>query len=123
MANRDSKGRFVKGNRAAKNNKGGRPRRETEENYLKLTVAKVTPDDWADIVCRAVKQAIGGDSRARQWLGDILIGKYVQADISGGYTESAFMELLSMTDEFLSPEHREAYEENLRALSERMETK
>jgi len=114
---RNERGQFAKGCKGGP----GSPRRETEENYLKLTVAKTTPDKWAKIVVKAINQAIGGDHRARQWLGDILIGKYVQADVFGPYTESAFLEVLSIMDGFIPDEHREAYEESLKALSEKME--
>jgi len=33
----------------------------------------VTSEDWAEIVNKAVEQAIGGDRHARKWIGDYLM--------------------------------------------------
>lgn len=53
-------GKFAKGTKAGP----GRPRRQTETEYLDTLRETVTLDDWRDI-CRAmVKKARGGDVRA-----------------------------------------------------------
>ena len=75
MAERDEKGRFVKGGKGGP----GRPKRAVEEKYLRSLRARVKLQDWRAIVDKAVQLAIQeGDWRARQWLSDYLIGKPVQ---------------------------------------------
>jgi len=77
---RDENGRFVKGH----NGGPGRPKRSTEEKYLTALSRHVTLKDWATIVNTAVARAKAGDSTARQWLSDYLMGKPVQRqEISG----------------------------------------
>lgn len=71
MADRNDKGRFVQGNKVSP----GRKPRRTEDQYLRATINSVTLADWKDIVDKAVAQAKRGDSRARQWLSDYLLGK------------------------------------------------
>ncbi len=71
MADRDSSGRFVKGYQGGP----GRKPRRTEDQYLKATVDSITLADWKEIVEKAAAQAKRGDSRARQWLSDYLLGK------------------------------------------------
>jgi len=119
--NRDSKtGQFVKGNKAGR----GRPRREIEEDYLKAISEEISKADWRAIIRKAAAQAKKGCPKARVWLSDYLVGKataYVQADVSTGFSEGAFMELLALMDPLIADEHREAYEESLKALSEKME--
>ena len=46
----------------------GRPRREVEAGYLAALTDRVTPEDWGEIVTRAVTDAKKGDARAREWL-------------------------------------------------------
>ena len=70
MAERNEKGQFVSGNGGGP----GRPRRRTEAQYLDATIARVTLKDWREIVEKAVSQAKRGDSRARSWLSDYLMG-------------------------------------------------
>jgi hypothetical protein len=68
-------------------NKGGpgRPRRRTEDQYLRAMVGAVTLTDWRDITDKAIAQAKRGDSRARQWLSDYLLGKPTQQlDVTSG---------------------------------------
>jgi hypothetical protein len=78
-AMRDEKGRFVKGHPdAAKGAKRGRPKRPTEERYLKAMTQCVTVDDWKKVIHTAVARAKAGDGQARQWLSDYLIGKPTQ---------------------------------------------
>jgi hypothetical protein len=78
---RDDSGRFVKGQTG---NPSGRPKRRTEEQYLDATIARVTIKDWREIVDKAVMQAKKGDSKARQWLSDYILGPPVQkTQVSG----------------------------------------
>jgi len=62
---------FQKGHIA---NPTGRPKRETEIKYLDIMISKCTEEDWADITIRAVKDAKKGNSAARKFLADYLIG-------------------------------------------------
>lgn len=67
---RDERGRFVIGNPGGP----GRPRREVEADYLKLTANVVTPKAWERIVRAALERAEGGDLKAAQWLSTLLLG-------------------------------------------------
>jgi len=79
LADRDDKGRFVKGHKPFNTkNKGGRPKRTTEEKYLRVLHATVKLEDWKHIILTAMARAKSGDSRARQWLSDYLLGKPAQ---------------------------------------------
>jgi len=78
---RKDNGQFAKGHSG---NPNGRPKRSTEEKYLTALSRHVTLKDWATIVNTAVARAKAGDSTARQWLSDYLMGKPVQRqEISG----------------------------------------
>lgn len=86
MVDRDSKGRFVEGNTAAQGHKGagGRPRRSTEETFLRALSERVTLEDWIKIIDVAMANAKAGDKDSRRWLSSYLIGlptQYVNADI------------------------------------------
>lgn len=64
--------------------KSERPKRITEDRYLKTLSAAVTFDDWMAIIDRAVGQAKEGEWRARSWLSSYLMGtpvKRVEADV------------------------------------------
>ena len=76
-AERDARGRFVTGNKAANGNKGGpgRPKKKREERYSEILLTTCTFADWQRIVETAVKQAKRGNPQARQWLSDHLVGK------------------------------------------------
>lgn len=76
MAERNSKGQFVKGHKAYKN--GGRQKRSTEDDYLRALCESVTIEDWKAIAKKATEQAMRGDKAARQWLSDYLLGKPIQ---------------------------------------------
>lgn len=71
MPDRDAKGHFVKGNKASP----GRKPRVTEAEYMEITIAAVSPDDWSAIVEKAVKDAKKGAPDARRWLSDYVLGK------------------------------------------------
>lgn len=68
---RDEKGRFQKG---ATGNPNGRPPKEREVRFYEITLSSVTYEDWRAIVERAVADAKRGDTAARKWLSDYLIG-------------------------------------------------
>lgn len=55
-----------------------------EERYLAALYRRVSTADWNAIIDSAVARAKAGDSTARQWLSDYLLGKPVQrSEISG----------------------------------------
>lgn len=70
MAERDDKGRFVKGNKASP----GRLPKEREERYYEILLSTVTFEEFKAIVNRAKVQAMKGDAVARKWLSDYLVG-------------------------------------------------
>lgn len=55
-------------------NPAGRPKKAREQRYYEITQSTVTFDDWREIVKRAVLDAKRGDTAARKWLADYLIG-------------------------------------------------
>ena len=69
---------FQKGNTLGVSNRGGRPKRAVETRYLKALSDAVSPEDWLEIIERAVVQAKDGEWRARAWLSNYLIGTPVQ---------------------------------------------
>ena len=80
MANRDSKGRFTKGNRAA----AARTSRRTESAYLQATVTKVPVTQWQEVVAKALDDALAGDMHARRWLSDYIIGRPAKPPVIAG---------------------------------------
>ncbi len=52
----------------------GRPKRQTEEGYLKALMGACDLDKWGQICERAVSDAINGEPKAREWLARYLIG-------------------------------------------------
>lgn len=70
MADRDDKGRFVKGNKASP----GRLPAAREYRYYDILMTEVTLKDWKAIVSKAGDQARRGDATARKWLSDYLLG-------------------------------------------------
>lgn len=86
MVGRDENGRFVKGHAPSNNGKGGRPKRSTEEKYLAALSRRVKMEDWNKIIDTAVSRAKAGDSVARKWLSDYLLGpptQRVDLDVQG----------------------------------------
>ena len=70
-------GRFVKG---FSGNPDGRLPRNTETKYLEVTMEKCTTAQWAEIVARAVEDALSEKdantrARAREWLAKYVIGE------------------------------------------------
>ena len=77
---RNTKGQFVKGNGGGP----GRPKKTREERYLEIAINTVTFEDWKIIIRRAVHDAKRGDTSARKWIADYLIGPPTQkTEISG----------------------------------------
>lgn len=70
-------GRFVKG---FSGNPSGRLPRNTETQYLETTMEQCSIAQWAEIVARAVQDALSDNdanvrARAREWLGKYVIGE------------------------------------------------
>jgi len=89
MEERDSRGRFTRGNCAGRGNHGGRPKHYATE-YADVMKQGLTLKSWRKIVDRAIEQAIEGDHRARQWLAEYVMGKPIQliaADVQNGPRE------------------------------------
>jgi hypothetical protein len=55
--------------------KGSLNHRRTEGDYMAALLEVVTLDDWRAIVGAAITAALGGDSSARAWLAQYLVGK------------------------------------------------
>jgi hypothetical protein len=82
---RQSNGRFAVGNSGGP----GRPRRAVELEYLAVLADAVPPGQWRKIVARAVKDALAGDSKARRWLGEHLLGRQREPLTMLAVTEAA----------------------------------
>ena len=72
---RDAYGRWKRG---VSGNPKGRLPRQTENEYLNILMEKCTPDRWADIIEKALRQAVDGDARARDWLSRYVVGDPIQ---------------------------------------------
>src|SRR5262245_42124473 len=68
---RDCRGRFAAGNPGGP----GRPRRATEEEYLRALSRIVSLEDLRAIARRAVADAKKGNARARDWVSKYLLGE------------------------------------------------
>lgn len=66
---RDQQGRFATGNRGGP----GRPKRETEREYLGVILRLCPPKTWGHIVEKAVADATNGDDKARAFLAKYLL--------------------------------------------------
>ena len=76
MANNpEGKGGFTPGKSG---NPNGRPKKEREARFLEVTLSAVTFSEWEAVVKKALEQAKRGDSQARKWLSDYLMGSPVQ---------------------------------------------
>jgi hypothetical protein len=83
MEERKPDGTFAKGWKGGP----GRPRRDTEEKYLRAFRLAVKAGDWREVIERALIQAKTGDKDARKFLADYLVGRpteYVAADLTSG---------------------------------------
>jgi len=83
---RNDSGQFVKGKTG---NPAGRPKKERELRYYEIMQSKCTFKEWGDICQKAVDQAKRGDTSARKFLADYLLGPPVQrldVDHSGEIT-------------------------------------
>lgn len=76
MSNPTGKGGFA--DRPTAINKAGRPKRRTEDEYLDAMISRVTLKDWREVVDKALSQAKRGDSLARQWLTNYIVGPPMQ---------------------------------------------
>jgi len=77
---REQNGDFAKGNKGGP----GRPKKERELRYYEIMQSKCTFSEWGDICQKAVDQAKLGDTTARIWLSNYLIGQPVQKLEHGG---------------------------------------
>jgi hypothetical protein len=55
--------------------KGAFTHRRTEAEYMGVLLDAVSLEDWREIVSATVAAAMAGDSSARAWLGQYLLGK------------------------------------------------
>jgi hypothetical protein len=69
---RDEKGHFKKGHAPVS---PGRPKAAVEIEYMNILKNGVTADDFKKIVATACSLAMAGDWKAREWIGNYLIGK------------------------------------------------
>ena len=87
MTNHNSNGQFKKGNTAsagASKGKTGRPPKKREERFYDIALRACTFKDWRTIIKKAVAQAKEGDTAARKFLADYLMGPPTQkTEISG----------------------------------------
>jgi hypothetical protein len=81
MPERDENGKFVKGNGGGP----GRPPKKKEERFMEVSISAVSLKDWRDIIKKAVEQAKRGDTQARKFLAEYLIGPPQQRlDVTSG---------------------------------------
>jgi hypothetical protein len=66
----DENGKFAKGNPGGP----GRPRKEREERFYEIAISAVSFADWREVIQKAVSQAKRGDTAARKFLADYLMG-------------------------------------------------
>lgn len=91
MNGREKNGQFANGNGGGP----GRPKKKREKRYYEITQTACTFKDWRAIVKRAVDDAKKGDTAARKWLSDYLLGPPVQRqEISGADGEPLFERLV-----------------------------
>lgn len=68
-------GRTTRGTFAAGNPGGpGRPTRITELAYLRILMEACTPEKFREIVESTISAAKDGDAKARDWIGNYLLG-------------------------------------------------
>ena len=89
---RDKNGRFVKG---CKSISPGRPKQKREDRFMAITQSACTFADWRKIVKKAVEQAVEGNTAARKWLSDYLLGpppQRIEYSAPEGITVTHFFE-------------------------------
>jgi hypothetical protein len=70
MDTRETNGRFSPGNSGGP----GRPPRQTEAAYLRITTAACSLEEWREIVTKTVADAKTGNAKAREFLARFLLG-------------------------------------------------
>lgn len=55
--------------------KGSAKHRRTQNDYMSTLLDAVSLDDWKEVVANTLQAAKDGDSSARQWLAQYLVGK------------------------------------------------
>ena len=79
---RKANGQFKKGQSG---NPKGRAPRKKEERFMEISIAAVSLKDWRAIIKKATKQAKFGDTQARKFLADYLLGPPQQRlDVTSG---------------------------------------
>lgn len=95
MSDRDSDGKFAKGNKGGP----GRPSRAVEVarefGRIGIVIDAVSDDDFREIIDKAVEQAKAGDARAREWIVSLLVAKNLE-QIKKWKTEANFFEGVSL---------------------------
>ena len=91
MSDRNSRGQFIKGNRAGT----GRPTRAVELDYLRTLSDTITLDDWRGICSKAVEDAKSGNSKARDWVTKYVMGN----DTKTSLMDVAVRDALAITSE------------------------
>ena len=84
MTERGTNGQFLPGNKQSVGNKGGRPRRSTEERFLKAFSDTVKTSDIKKMVEVIMVRALCGDVKAARFIMEYAVGKpmqYITADI------------------------------------------
>jgi len=98
MTNPNGKGGFQPGRSG---NPSGRPAYAAE--FTQRLVKLVKRADWRDIVLKAVEQAKRGDSKAREWLSDRLMGKANQyMDVTSDCEPINLIDFDKLSDEELT---------------------
>lgn len=81
MAERDAKGKFVKGHTPYRN--GRRPKRSAEESYLRAFGQAMPTAKWLEVLRNYAAEAAKGDNRAMKFFADYLIGKPLERMLLG----------------------------------------
>ena len=79
MPERDARGRFVKGNQAARLSP-----RNGASAYRLITASNVPLDEWQHVVAKALEDARAGDMHARRWLSDYIMGRPATPPVVAG---------------------------------------
>ena len=55
-------------------NPSGRPKKDREVEYYRIFLTSVPFSEWRKIVRKAAEQAVNGDTQARKWLTEYIMG-------------------------------------------------